>query len=65
MKFEVISSLGAPVFSTEYPECVPSDDDLKHLWNCGYKFQIDKKNYTLKKLKAFLSKYDHCDVTDE
>lgn len=43
MRFEVINRDGKVVFHTEYKECMPSVDDIKHLEANGYKFKIGGK----------------------
>ena len=57
MKFVILSPLGAPVLQTEYHECVPELEDLRHLKQNGYKFKLDSKLVTIQQIKnAF---FDH------
>lgn len=59
MKFKVINPNGRTVMSTEYICCIPDEYELKSMSKAGYKFQIDGKNATLKKIKELVQKYDN------
>jgi len=50
MKFEVINDKGATVMRTETKSCIPDKDELTTMSKAGYKFRIDEKNITVKKL---------------
>ena len=52
MKFVILSPLGAPVLQTEYPECIPELEDLRHMKQSGYKFKLDSKLVTIQQIKT-------------
>ena len=54
MKFEVIGMDGKTVFQTEYRECIPAKHQIDDMSKSGYKFKIDGKNVTKKKLLELL-----------
>lgn len=51
MKFEVISDRGRTVMSCTTASCIPDDDQLTSMSKAGYKFKIDGKAVSVKKLK--------------
>lgn len=53
MKFVVINESGVGVMACEDVSCVPSYDVLKDMYGAGYRFSLDGKNATLKKMKEF------------
>lgn len=50
MKFEVLNDKGITVMQTETKSCIPSEDELAAMSKAGYKFRIDGKNITIRKL---------------
>ena len=50
MKFEVINDKNKPVMSTTSLSCIYDKDTLKSISKAGYKFRVDGKIITLKKL---------------
>lgn len=50
MKFEVLNDKGITVMQTETKSCIPSEDELAVMNKAGYKFRIDGKNITIRKL---------------
>ena len=53
MKFEAVLN-GITMMSTEDIECVPGEDQISSMTKAGYKFKIDGKIVTSKKIKEFL-----------
>lgn len=54
MKFEVINDKNVAVMSTEYVSCMPEKDELTSMSKAGYKFKLDGKSITVKKLREKL-----------
>ena len=54
MKFEVINSNSTTVMQTETWACIPDEDTLKSMAKAGYKFKLDGKAITTKKLNEKL-----------
>ena len=54
MKFEVVNEKGTVVFNTEYKESLPPKQQLDDMNKNGYKFKVDGKNVTKKKLLELL-----------
>lgn len=50
MKFEVVNDKGTTVMHTETKSCIPDKDELTVMSKAGYKFRIDGRNITVKKL---------------
>lgn len=50
MKFEVIGIDNKTVFQTEYKECIPPKSEIESMYKAGYKFKIDGKSTTKKKV---------------
>lgn len=50
MKFEVINDKGQVVMTTTSANCIPDKDVLNSMSKSGYKFRIDGKAVTQKKL---------------
>ena len=50
MKFEIVNEKGVVVFNTEYNECIPTKQQIDDMSKAGYKFKIDGKNATKKKV---------------
>ena len=53
MKFEVLNNNGKVVESTEFKECI-NVEKLKFANSVGYKFKLNGKTITYKKIKEFL-----------
>lgn len=53
MKFEVVSDRGVTVMQTEMKSCIPDEEQLSCMNKAGYKFKLNGKNVTLKRLKEF------------
>lgn len=51
MRFEVINDKGATVMHTSVESCFPDEDELAMMNRAGYKFKVDGKAVTMKKLK--------------
>ena len=51
MKFQVVNSVGENVFCTYFLSCWPSDSQLSSMAEAGYKFKIDGKVVSKKKIK--------------
>ena len=56
MKFETILN-GRTMMSTNYIECIPPEEHIVSMAKAGYKFKIDGKIVTQKKIKEFIK--DH------
>lgn len=50
MKFEVINDKNMPVMSTVYVSCIPNNDAINSLSKAGYRFRLDGKIMSVKKL---------------
>ena len=53
MKFEVVNDKGVTVMQTTMKSCIPDEEQLSLMSKAGYKFKLDGKNVTMKKLKEF------------
>lgn len=54
MKFEVINDKNKTVMSTTSLSCIPNKNELNSMSKVGYKFKIDGKAITIKKLNEKL-----------
>lgn len=54
MKFEVINDKNKTVMSTTSLSCIPNKNELNSMSKAGYKFKIDGKAITIKKLNEKL-----------
>jgi len=54
MLFEVIDPSGKGVMCTNYVSCIPNANQLSSMTSAGYKFKIDGKNITKKKLLEYV-----------
>lgn len=65
MKFEVINDKNKVVMHTKYTSCMPNKDALNLMAKAGYKFKLDNKAITVKKLnerlKEFVNDKNHQD----
>ena len=51
MKFQVVNRDNIPVMCTESVSCVPDEKELLSMQKAGYKFKVDGKVMTIKKIK--------------
>lgn len=54
MKFEVINDKNKVVMHTEHTSCIPDKDILNSMSKAGYKFKLNGKAITTKKLNEEL-----------
>ena len=54
MNFEVLNDKNKVVMHTDFLSCVPKVDILTLISRAGYKFRLDGKAVSLKKLKDYL-----------
>lgn len=54
MEFQVVNDKGVAVMVTEYISCIPNELQLASMSKAGYKFKIDGKAMSLKKLKEYV-----------
>lgn len=54
MKFEVFNDRGVPKMSTEYISCIPDSAQLAALSKAGYKFKINGKPVSKKKVEEYI-----------
>ena len=54
MKFEVVNDKSRVVMHTEYISCIPPKDILNSMSDSGYKFKLDGKIISIKKLNEYL-----------
>ena len=54
MKFEIINDKNKVVMNTTYTCCIPNKDILTLMSKTGYKFKLDGKAITIKKLNEKL-----------
>lgn len=54
MKFEVINNESTTLMQTTTWLCVPDEDTLKSMSKAGYRFKLDGKAITVKKLNEKL-----------
>lgn len=50
-RFEVLNEKGVAVMGTNSPSCIPDDNQLSSMSKAGYKFKIDGKSASVKKVK--------------
>ena len=53
MKLQVLNNTGEVVESTEFKECI-NIEKLKHANSAGYKFKLNGKTITYKRIKEFM-----------
>lgn len=53
MKFEVVNDKGVAVMQTEMKSCIPDEEQLSYMSKAGYKFKLEGKIVTLKKIKEY------------
>lgn len=51
MKFQVINDKGIDVMETHFASCMPDDAQLASMSKAGYKFKINGKAASIKKVK--------------
>lgn len=54
MLFQVINNKGIPVIRTEYISCIPDESQLSAMVKAGYKFRLDGKNISKKRVLEFV-----------
>ena len=54
MNFEAINDKGVVTFRCKQKSCVPTMDEIKSMLNAGYKFKIDGKIVTKKRIKEWI-----------
>lgn len=63
MKFEVVNDKNKTVMNTTSPSCIPDKGILTSMSKAGYKFKLDGKLITIKKLneklKEIISEYNN------
>lgn len=59
MKFEVVNDKNKTVMSTMSPSCVPDKEELNSISKAGYKFKLDGKAITIKKLNEQLKEINN------
>ncbi len=55
MKFEVVNDKGITVMRTESASCIPDEDELYIMNKEKYKFKIDGKIVSIKKIKEIVN----------
>lgn len=50
MKFEVVNDKNKTVMITNYIEYIPTDKELSSMYKAGYKFKLNGKAISLKKV---------------
>lgn len=51
MLFQIINDKGVLVMKTEHKSCIPDDYQLSSMSSAGFKFKIDGKIASIKKIK--------------
>ena len=59
MKFEVVNDKNITVMSTTSASCIYDKDILKSMAKAGYKFKLDGKTITVKKLDEKLKEINN------
>lgn len=54
MLFQVVNDKCISVFRTEFASCIPDESQLMSMQKVGYKFKIDGKAVSIKKIKEKL-----------
>lgn len=54
MKFEVVNDKGKVVFNTTEISCLPTKTEINSMIKAGYKFKLDNKSITKKKLEEII-----------
>lgn len=54
MLFEIYSEKGRRLFYTTSEECLPPKEQINSMSKAGYKFKLDNKTVTIKKIKEQL-----------
>ena len=58
MKFEVINDKNKTVMQTSHMSCIPDKNTLNLMQKAGYKFKLDGKMITIKKLSDKIKEVD-------
>lgn len=61
MKFQAFNDRGACVMETQYASCIPTDEQLSFMSKAGYKFKIDGKTVSAKKIKELRKDFSDVD----
>ena len=56
MKFEIFNENGVRLFYTEHKECIPTPNELSAMTRLRYKFKVDDKIVSKKKVEEILKK---------
>lgn len=51
MNFQVVNDKGNIVMQTDYEECIPKIEELSMIQKAGYKFKLDGKSISPRKIK--------------
>ena len=51
MLLQIVNDKGVTVMRTENKSCIPDDTQLSCMYKTGYKFKIDGKTVSIKKIK--------------
>ena len=54
MKFEVLNDKGKTVFQCNQVSCIPTEEEIKSMLNARYKFKIDDKIATKKRISELI-----------
>ncbi len=58
MKFEIFNSFGVGMMECHEKSCVPLPPQLKDMSRAGYKFKLDGKSISLKKLLDIIKEWE-------
>lgn len=53
MRFEIFDEKDKVVFNTSMIECIPKKSQIDIMYKCGYRFKINNKTISKKKLEEF------------
>lgn len=51
MRFEIVNDEGTVVIYTDYKSCIPSGDQLSSMMKIGFKFRVDGKIVSKKRVE--------------
>lgn len=57
MRFEIVNDRGISVMSTVYISCIPEYDQLLSMTQAGYKFRLDGKIISKRRLKELMEEF--------
>lgn len=58
--FQVVDDKGVTVMRTDFISCIPDDNQLTSMSKSGYKFKINGKVVSIKKVKEVRDSNLHC-----